>query len=91
MYSYDEFYESKEPPSPESEGSVQVIGFDGKGVPVIKQEAAKIQARLGKGEKRQKTKEAMYPITGYIQYCDIHARSGVCSLKYARMASTKTG
>ncbi|EFK12163.1 conserved hypothetical protein [delta proteobacterium NaphS2] len=61
--SYDEFYESKEPPSPESEGSVQVIGFDGKGVPVIKQEAAKIQARLGKGEKRQKTKEAIVGVS----------------------------
>jgi len=61
--SYDEFYESKEPPSPESEGAVQVIGFDGKGVPVIKKEAARIQARLGKGEKRQKTKEAIVGVS----------------------------
>jgi hypothetical protein len=36
-----------------------VIGFDGKGVPVIKKEAAKIQGRQGKGEKRQKKKEAL--------------------------------
>ena len=36
-----------------------MVGFDGKGVPVIKKEAAKIKARLGKGEKRQKKKEAM--------------------------------
>lgn len=56
---YDEFYKNKELPSTESEGEIQVIGFDGKGVPVIKKEAAKIQARLGKGEKRQKKKEAM--------------------------------
>ena len=32
-----------------------------------------------------------YPITGYFQCCDIHAKSGDCSLKYARMASTRTG
>jgi len=56
---YDEFYKNKELPATESEGEIQVIGFDGKGVPVIKKEAAKIQARLGKGEKRQKKKEAM--------------------------------
>ena len=61
--SYDEFYESKEPPNSESEGAIQVIGFDGKGVPVIKKEAAKIQARLGKGEKRQKTKEAIVGVS----------------------------
>ncbi len=55
---YDQFYEAKETPLPESEGSIAVVGFDGKGVPVIKSEAAKIVARKGKGEKRQKKKEA---------------------------------
>lgn len=55
---YDTFYEDKELPSPDTEGELQVVQFDGKGVPVIKREAAKIKARLGKGEKRQKTKEA---------------------------------
>jgi hypothetical protein len=55
---YDQFYEEKEQPLPESEGEVQVLQFDGKGVPVIKSEAAKIKARLGKGEKRQRKKEA---------------------------------
>jgi len=39
--SYDDFYAEKEPPNTESEGEIQVIGFDGKGVPVIKKEAAK--------------------------------------------------
>jgi len=57
--SYDAFYEKKEAPAPESEGQINVIGFDGKGVPVIKSEAAKIQSRPGKGEKRQKKKEAI--------------------------------
>ena len=31
------------------EGELQVLSFDGKGVPVIKKEAAKIKARLNKG------------------------------------------
>ena len=34
---------------------------------------------------------SLYSITGYLQYYDIHARSGACPLKYARMASTKPG
>jgi len=61
--SYDEFYENKEIPVPESEGAIKVIGFDGKGVPVIKSEAAKIQARMGKGQKRQKKKEAIVGVS----------------------------
>jgi len=55
---YDKFYEDKELPASDTEGELQVLQFDGKGVPVIKREAAKIKARLGKGEKRQKKKEA---------------------------------
>jgi len=61
--SYDEFYENKEVPAAESEGEIHTIGFDGKGVPIIKSEAAKIQSRLGKGEKRQKTKEAIVGVS----------------------------
>jgi Predicted DNA modification methylase len=61
--SYDEFYQNKELPNPDSEGEIQVIGFDGKGVPVIKSEAAKLKARLGKGEKRQKKKEAIVGVS----------------------------
>lgn len=61
--SYDDFYENKEMPTPESEGEIHTIGFDGKGVPIIKSEAAKIQSRLGKGEKRQKTKEAIVGVS----------------------------
>jgi len=58
--SYDEFYENKEVPTSENEGEIRVIGFDGKGVPVIKSEAAKIQSRLGKGEKRH-AENLVYP------------------------------
>lgn len=61
--SYDEFYENKEKPSAESEGGLQVVSFDGKGVPVIKREAAKLKSRLGKGEKRQKKKEAFVGVS----------------------------
>jgi hypothetical protein len=60
---YEGFYESREVPEPESEGELQVLSFDGKGVPVIKREAAKLQSRLGKGEKRQKKKEAMVGVS----------------------------
>ena len=42
---YDKFYEDKELPSPDTEGELQVLKFDGKGVPVIKREAAKIDGR----------------------------------------------
>lgn len=60
---YNEFYVNKEMPDVKDEGEIHTIGFDGKGVPVIKKEAAKIQARLGKGEKRQKSKEAMVGVS----------------------------
>jgi hypothetical protein len=33
---YDEFYKEKEIPAVESEGEVEVAGFDGKGVPGLK-------------------------------------------------------
>jgi hypothetical protein len=70
--SYDTFYEHKEVASLESEGEIQVSQFDGKGVPVIKKEAAKLKARSGKGEKRQKKKEAMVGVSYTV---DPHARS----------------
>jgi len=62
-HSYDDFYAEKELPRAETEGEIQVIGFDGKGVPVIKKEAAKLKSRLGKGEKRQKKKEAIVGVS----------------------------
>ncbi len=55
---YNEFYKNKDIPALQEEGEIQVLQFDGKGVPMIKSEAAKIKSRLGKGEKRQKKKEA---------------------------------
>lgn len=61
--SFDQYYEAKALPDPESEGSIVVAGFDGIGVPLIKRESAKIIARKGKGEKRQKKKEAMVGVS----------------------------
>lgn len=69
---YDEFYDDKDVPDPQSEGQVQVLEFDGKGVPVIKSEAAKLKSRLGKGEKRQKKKEATVGVSFTV---DLHERS----------------
>jgi hypothetical protein len=61
--SYDEFYATKPVPAEESEGQIQVLSFDGKGVPIIKREAVKLKGRLGKGEKRQKKKEALVGVS----------------------------
>jgi hypothetical protein len=61
---YDAYYETRRPPAAESEGEIQVVSFDGKGVPMIRKEAVKLKARLGKGEKRQRKKEALVGV-GY--------------------------
>jgi hypothetical protein len=56
---YEAFYTQEAPPAAETEGEILVVSVDGKGVPMIKAEAAKLQAKLGTGEKRQKKKEAL--------------------------------
>jgi len=43
----------------DDEKNLTVVSFDCKGVPMIKKEAVKIKARLGKGKKRQKKKDAL--------------------------------
>ena len=60
---YDKFYEKKDLPDTETEGEIQVAQFDGKGVPMIKRELTELTGRLGKGEKRQKKKEAMVGVS----------------------------
>ena len=55
----DPFYEQRPVPPTAHPEHFLAVGFDGKGVPMIKEEAAKLKAKLGKGEKRQKTKEAL--------------------------------
>jgi hypothetical protein len=57
---YEGYYDLKNTlPKPVREEDYRVVSFDGKGVPMIKEEAAKIKGRQGKGEKRQKKKEAL--------------------------------
>ncbi|MDL1962984.1 MAG: hypothetical protein LWW98_01385 [Deltaproteobacteria bacterium] len=57
---YEDYYDLKNSlPKLESEEDYVVVSFDGKGVPMIKKEAAKIVARQGNGEKKQKKKEAL--------------------------------
>lgn len=53
------FYEQKETPSATREGSILVVQADGKGVPMKRDEPATKTARLGKGQKRTKKKEAV--------------------------------
>ena len=60
---YEAFY-AQRPLSPEdTAGALLVVSFDGKGVPMIKEEAAKLKAKLGTGEKRQKKKEALVGVS----------------------------
>ena len=60
---YTAFY-GQRPLAPEdTTGALLVVSFDGKGVPMIKEEAAKLKAKLGTGEKRQKKKEALVGVS----------------------------
>jgi len=57
---YEDYYNLKDTlPKPAQEEDYTTVGFDGKGVPMIKKEAAKIKGRQGKGEKKQKKKESL--------------------------------
>jgi hypothetical protein len=60
---YESFYAQRPMPPAESAGELLVVSFDGKGVPMLKEEAAKLKAKLGTGEKRQKKKEALVGVS----------------------------
>jgi hypothetical protein len=63
MLPYEAFY-AQRPLCPEdTEGALLVVSFDGKGVPMLKEEAAKLKAKLGTGEKRQQKKEALVGVS----------------------------
>lgn len=70
---YEAYYEHEQkldkPARPEE---LRVVSFDGKGVPMIKKEAEAIKGRLGKGEKRQKKKEALVGVSYSVE---AHKRS----------------
>lgn len=56
---YATFAEKVDVPSPSSSETIQVVSFDGKGVPIVKEKVKKRAARLKKGKKRNRKKEAM--------------------------------
>ena len=70
--SYDTFYDETRPEPVKPEGEIQVVSFDGKGVPMVKEEIARRKARLGKGEKNQKKLEALAGVSYTI---DQHERT----------------
>ncbi len=86
---YEQFYAENVSPSPEQEGTVQVLQFDGKGVPMMKKEAAKLKARPGKGEKRQKKKEAMVGVNYTVDPHVRHAEEVAEHLMYPERAQAK--
>src|SRR3989304_2769936 len=59
--SVETYYTQKPPPCPESEADILVIQADGKGIPMVLEEAevAEAQVRLGKGQKHGHKKEAL--------------------------------
>jgi len=60
---YEAFYAQRPLCPADPEGELLVVSFDGKGVPMIKEEAAKLTAKLGTGEKRQRKKEALVGVS----------------------------
>jgi len=56
---YEGFSAQRPMPPQACVGDLLVVRFDGKGVPMLKEEAAKLKAKLGTGEKRLKKKDAL--------------------------------
>lgn len=66
--SYDACYATKALPDPATEGALQVVEFDGKGVPLIQAELVKLR----EGDARPKTKEATMGVSYTV---DPHVRT----------------
>ena len=60
---YEAFYAQRPAPPEESAGALLVVSFDGQGVPMLKEEAVKLKAKLGTGEQRQQKKEALVGVS----------------------------
>jgi len=56
---YEGFYAQRPVPPEDNEGELLVVSVDGKGVPMIKEAAVKLKAKVGTGEKRQQKKAAL--------------------------------
>lgn len=67
----ESYYAQKPPLKPVEEAEILVVQADGKGVPMVLEEPAEPQPRLGKGQKRGRKKEAMvtsvYTIAAHIR------------------------
>ena len=61
--SYEEFYAQKDPPAEDTEGEIAVMQFEGKGVPLIRKEAAALKARLDQEGAPPKKKEALVGVS----------------------------
>jgi len=59
---YDDFYKDYEPKMAK-ENELVVVSFDGKGIPMTKEESAQIKAKSEKGEKKQKKKESLVAVS----------------------------
>ena len=59
---YDDFYKDYEPKMAK-ENELLVMSFDGKGIPMTKEESAQIKAKSEKGEKKQKKKESLVAVS----------------------------
>jgi hypothetical protein len=55
----ESYYAWKPAPNPAEEAEILVVQADGKGVPMVLEQPAEAQIRLGKGQKRGRKKEAM--------------------------------
>lgn len=69
---YAPYREDCKAPEPETEGEIQVASFDGKGVPMIKEEAAKLTARVEGEGKQPGKKEALIGVSYTV---DRHVRT----------------
>jgi hypothetical protein len=63
---YESFYTQWPVPPAATEGALLGVRVDGKGVPLIQEEAVKLKAKLGTGEKRQKKKEALVGVSSTV-------------------------
>jgi hypothetical protein len=59
----EDFYAQRLVLPEECAGELLVVSCDGKGVPMIKEEAVKLKAKWGTGEKRQQKKEALVGVS----------------------------
>jgi hypothetical protein len=60
---YEAFYAQRPVPPEDTEGALLVVSFDGKGVPMMKEESVKLKAKLGTGETRQQKQAALVGVS----------------------------